>query len=147
MSLYDELLESVIYEDKTEDYIERLQLTESNKVIMGFKIHPHQNLDETLKKHSYEGYLNFIKNKADLSDIEYIRKDYQLGLNTMKKIRNRMDLINKEGLSNNTKKYYKGIKSKYIDKGITINDIDSTIKWYENNIPNALSVRKKELSK
>ena len=35
MSLYDELMESVIYEDSTEEYKERIALQESNSIISG----------------------------------------------------------------------------------------------------------------
>ena len=147
MSLYDELMESVIYEDSIEEYNTRKSLQESNKVILGFRIHPHQNLDETFKKHQYLGYLNFIKTKADKNDIEYLRKDLNIGLKDMQKIRNRIAAIEKYGDNEETHNYYKGIKSKYIDKGISVKDVDATIKWYQDNIPQALSDRKKELSK
>lgn len=141
------ILDLLITEASTIEYIDRRYLEESNKVLMGFRIKPQQNIDETFKKHSYQGYLDFIKNKADLSDIDYLRKDYQQGLATFKRIKERIEKVEKLGDCKETSGYYKGIKSKYIDKGITSKDVEATIKWFNDNIPKALNDRKAELSK
>lgn len=143
----NDILNLLITEASTIEYIDRRYLEESNKALIGFKIKPHQNIDETFKKHFYQGYLDFIKNKADISDIDYLRKDYQQGLATFKRIKERIEKVEKLGDCSETSKYYKGIKSKYIDKGITSKDVEATIKWYTNNIPKALNDRKAELSK
>ena len=98
---------------------------------MGAKIKPHQNLDETFKKHSYPGLLNFVKNCNSINDLEYLKKDYSGALHTMKIIKERISICEKMGECNKTKNYYKGIKKNYIDKGITVKDVDQTIKWFE----------------
>ena len=115
-----------------------------NQVAMGFKIKPHQNLDETLKKHEYPGYLNLVKSCKKVEDLEYLRKD--LNLNTFNIIKDRIEAVNKYGVdAPETKRFGKNIKKMYIDKGITVKDCDATIKWFKDVVRPAITARIKEL--
>jgi hypothetical protein len=97
---------------------------------MGFKIHPHQNLDVTLKKHEYPGFINFIKKQKNIEDLNYIGRDINTGINTIKKIIEKME---------------NGKDTKYSSKGITVKDCQLTIEWFQNVTKKAVSNRKKEL--
>lgn len=99
---------------------------------MGFKIHPHQNLDVTLKKHEYPGYINFIKKVKDKKGLDYLARDINTGINTIKKIIEKME---------------NGKDTKYSSKGITVKDCQLTIDWFQNVAKKAVSDRKKELKK
>jgi len=90
-----------------------------SQVTMGLKIHPHQNIDVTLKKHSYPGYLNFIRKCKKKEDLDYLRRDVYQGKTEFLKIRDRIEKINKLGKCKETEKYYDGINKKFISKGIT----------------------------
>lgn len=116
------------------------------KATFGFKIKPHQNLDETFKKHKYEGYLNFCKSLKDIDDLKYMRQDANSGFSTWRKIGERIDLC-KGGKNDKNKGYYDDIKKKYIDKGITKKDIELTIDWFKNVVIPAINERIKELKK
>ena len=136
MSLYNSLLEMVMVDEASW----------LDKVTLGFKIKPHQNLDETLKKHEYPGFLKVCKEAKDIEVVHYLRQDINIGLNDIKSIRDRIDKINKLGDDHpQVKNYVKGIKSKYIDKGITVKDCDLTIDWFETVCRKALNERAKEL--
>jgi hypothetical protein len=116
-----------------------------NRATFGFKVYPHQTLVETIKKHEYPGYLNFIKKCKNKSDLQYLRKDAYQGINTISKIRERIKTIEDEGQSARTKNYYRAIKSKYIDKGIKVRDCDLTIEWYENVVLEEITNQLKKL--
>lgn len=122
MSLYDSLLEMVIVDEASWLY----------KATLGFKIKPHQNLDETLKKHEYPGFLKLCKEAKDIEVVHYLRQDISVGISTIKKIRERI---------NNGDSRVK----KFTDKGITVKDCDLTIDWFETVCRKALNERAKEL--
>lgn len=117
------------------------------KATLGFKIKPHKNLEQILKDHKYEGILNLAKTTNKLGDLEYLRKDYQSGKTLFKTLIVRIDKVNKLGLCKETKPYYKSIKKLYIDNGITVKDVEATLKWYEDNYVPVLNQRIKELRK
>jgi len=123
----------ILNENQIEMYENCIFLNEGfiNQAFMGLRIHPHQNIDETFKKHKYEGYLNLINRTKKLDDLIYIRKDIYLGLSTFKKVGDRIEKCSKLGECDETKNYYKGIKKKYLDKGITYKDVELTIKWFK----------------
>jgi len=123
----------ILTEKQLEMYKNCIFLNEGfiNQTFMGLKVQPHQNVDETFKKHKYEGYLNLINRTKKLKDLEYIRKDIYLGISTFKKIGSRIDKCSRLGETNETKNYYKNIKKKYLDKGITSKDVELTIKWFK----------------
>ena len=117
-----------------------------NRAKFGFLIKPHQNIDETLKKHKYEGYLKFCKSLKNIDDLKYMRSDTNMGINTYRKIGERIELC-KSGKNDKNKGYYDGIKKQYMDKGITKNDCDLTIEWFKTTVLPAISERIKELKK
>lgn len=122
-----------------------LQESALNKITMGFKIKPHQNIDETFKKHKYEGLLNFAKKCNDIDDLKYLQKDLSISMHTFAKIRDRIVLCVKKGECKETQAYYKNIKKKYIDNDISAKDIDLTIEWFKNVYSKEISKRIKEL--
>lgn len=137
MALWDSLMEMVIDESST-----------LHRATFGFRIKNRQNLDVTLKKHSYMGYMDFLKTIKDLDDINYMRQDINITINTIKTIRDRIEKINRLGENDPAvRNYVKNIKSKYIDKGITVKDCDQTIEWFETDCRKALNDRAKELRK
>ena len=115
-----------------------------NRATFGFKIKPHQDDVETLKKHKYEGYLNFCKSLKDIDDLKYMKRD--ASSNHFKKIGERIELC-KSGKNDKNKAYYDGIKKKYMDKGITKKDCDLTDQWFKTVVILAINERIKELKK
>lgn len=108
-----------------------------NKALMGFRIHPHQNLEETLKKHEYQGYLNFINKIKDPDDLKYLRTDVWQGIHTIEKI--------KEIIADDGSKYKNRDKNKYVKAGITVKDCELTVKWSKEVLLETIKTRLKEL--
>ena len=117
-----------------------------SQVIMGFKVHPHQNIDETFRKHKYEGLLNLAKRTKKLEDLKYLRQDANSGVRMFTKIKTRIESCSKHGLNDDTENYYKGIKKDYLDKGITAKDVQLTIDWFNNAYIKYLNERIEEVS-
>lgn len=128
-----ELHESYLVDDSVNHIEESSIMNEGfwNQLSMGIKIKPHQTLDVTLKKHSYEGFLNLIRSTKKVEDLKYLRNDVHICINTIKTISARIDKCNKLGECKETASYYKGIKKMYIDKGITAEDCNKTILWFK----------------
>ena len=103
-------------------------------------------LVDLLKHHGNPGLEIYVKKSTDKEEIRYIRADTATIKPTLNKIRDRIDLINKKGNCKETSKFYKGIKSMYIDKGVTVRDVDKTIEWYESFMK-LINNRLKELNK
>ena len=118
-----------------------------DKVLLPFKIKDHKKLKQILKDHKYEGLLNYAKTTKKLGDLEYLKKDYQSGKTLFKTLIVRIDKVNKLGLCKETKNYYNSIKKLYIDNGVTVKDVEATLKWYEDNYVPVLNQRIKELRK
>ena len=104
------------------------------------------DMADLLKHHGNPGLVNYVKNSKDIEEIEYIRDDTRTMKPTLYKIRERIDIINQKGECKETSKYYKGIKKLYLDKGVTLRDVDKTIEWY-NDFMKLCSDRIKELKK
>ena len=117
------------------------------QLTMSARIKPHQNLDETLKKHSYPGFLNCAKTLKTVEDLKYLKDDVYSALPTFEKIRQRIIKCNKMGECKETKSYYKNIQKMYISKGITDKDCELTIKWFKEECIPVINKRIKELSK
>lgn len=116
-----------------------------NQLSMGFKIHPKQKLEETLKKHTYEGFLNLVKKTKKAEDLEYLRKDVYTVIPTIKKISERIINCKKLGECKETQSYYKNIKKKYLDKGINEKDCELTIKWFKEVVIYEINRKIKEI--
>lgn len=138
---YPELLQESYNISELDEVID--ESSNWHKIKLAASIKPHQTADETLKKHSYPGYLALINRLDNLDDCYYIRQDMNIG--TYKTIRDRIEKCNKLGNCQTTKNYYKGIMDKYISKGITVKDCDATIKWFDTVCKPALSAKIKEL--
>lgn len=115
-----------------------------NRVTMGFQIKNHQNLDVTLKKHSYPGYLELIKKQNNIEDLKYLRSDVNISINLVKNIKQRIEKVKKYGDCGETHRYYKKI-NEYIQKGITVRDCDLTLKWFKEICLKEISKKIKEL--
>lgn len=118
--------------------------------IAGLKIHPHQSQDETLKKHSYPGFLNYINKINYLSELEYIRRDTYMGITyfTNLKTRYKMYLEGDSIHDHETRTLKKGLDKlckELEDKGVELSDFDPTIKWFREVALKAITARKKYL--
>lgn len=130
---FNDIMRESVYDDNGEI----IQEGSINRVFMGLKIHPHQDIIETLKKHEYQGYLNLIKKQKDIEDLRYIRSDIYSGIKLCEKAK---DIIQDDGT-----KYPNRENSKYIKAGITTKDCDLTIKWWREIALKAVSEKMKEL--
>lgn len=122
-------------------------IDESKKFHLYLKIHNKQRLTKILKKHEYPGILGLVKKTKKLEDLQFLKKDYYNAISTFKRILHNMKNCEQLGDCEKTKNYYKGIKSKYFDKGITSKDVELTIKWYETVYLPEINKRIKELKK
>ena len=130
-----------INEGKVHDFFDDNKfLSYWRKVFMGAEIHPHQNYDETLKKHEYPGYLKYIQTRKYLSDLNYIRQDLNSAITfyaNLKKIYSEYKRGNK---------YQDNTVCKKLDKaGVDIKDFDPTIKFFKTTCRDAITERIKEL--
>ena len=124
----ESIIKNLIDTDPNIRYIEEGAF---NQVIMGFKIHPHQNLEQTLKAHKYPGYLNLINKTNNKDDLYYIRNDINQGIRTIEKIKEK--IISKDQ------------SNKYVKLGISEKDCDETIKWFDTVAKKAISDKIKSL--
>lgn len=115
------------------------------KVFMGFKIKPHQSLEESFKKGKYEGLMNYINNSKSVDNITYLRNDARTGINQVKKVAERIDKVQKEGLTKETQKYHTVIYNNFIKNGITSKDALKYADWLNNTFIPACNARIKEL--
>jgi hypothetical protein len=106
-----------------------------NRVMMGFKIHPKQKLEETLKKHKYQGYLNLVNKTKDDDDLRYLRNDTWQCIRTIEKI--------KEIIADNGSKHKNRDNNKYVKAGITVKDCDLTVKWFKDVVLKTISEKLK----
>ena len=104
---------------------------------------PRLSYDQIFKKHEYPGYINMINSCNRIDDLEYIRQDLNVAM--LETIANRIEMVEKYGDCEKTAKYYKVIKSMYIDKGITAEDCRKYDKWCKTVAREALNKRMKEL--
>lgn len=107
---------------------------------------PLKGAASVLKLHDNPGFRNIINQCNDLEDLKYLREDTKISIGTFKLIKERIEKCKKLGECTETKKYYKGIKKKYLDEGITPRDCDLTIKKFEE-YKNLLNDKIKKLGK
>lgn len=118
-----------------------------SQIFLVRKIKPKMDIVDAYKKHSYPGLLNMVKNTDNINDLKYLLKDSTTANNQVKIIGARIDKCNKLGNCAETKNYYKGIKSKYIDKGVTSKDMEAYNKWLNEVYKKAIQDKIKELKK
>ena len=123
-----------------------------NRVLMGFKINglntgSVSKRTAILKAHKNDEYLNYINKCKNIDDLDYLRRDCNMAINMYTEIGERIDKINKEGNSKETRKYYKGIYNDYIKRGVTSKDCELFTKWCKEVVLPTISARRKELIK
>ena len=112
---------------------------------MLFRIKGRKSIDQIFKSHKYEGLLDLVKKTKDLDDLYYMRQDYHVGIGQFERILKNIRNCEKLGNCSETKRYYKGIKKMYLDKGVTSRDVELTIEWYKNVYLPAINSRIKEV--
>lgn len=118
-----------------------------SQIFLVRKIKPKMEITDAYKKHSYPGLLNMVKNTDNINDLKYLLKDITVTNNQVKIIAERIDKCNKLGNCTETKNYYKGIKSKYIDKGVTSKDMEAYREWLNDVYRKAIQDKIKESKK
>jgi hypothetical protein len=111
---------------------------------IAFKIKPKQNLDESFKKHSYPGLLNFVNTCKSIDNLKYMQKDYSVLKNQLNTILKRIKAVE---AGKGDPKWESGIRKLYMDKGITSKDVQAYIDWCANTYYKAISARIAELKK
>lgn len=113
-----------------------------SKLLISSKIKKYNKKNDTnikgmydlLKHHSNPGLDHYIQRSNDVNELNYIKADTKTVLPTLNKIKDRMELIEKYGECKQTQSYYKGLKNMYIDKGITVKDVELTIEGINHTI-------------
>lgn len=118
-----------------------------SQIFLVRKIKPKMEITDAYKKHSYPGLLNMVKNTDNINDLKYLLKDITVTNNQVKIIAERIDKCNKLGNCAETKNYYKGIKNKYIDKGVTGKDMEAYREWLNDVYKKAIQDKIKESKK
>lgn len=116
-----------------------------HKAFLGFKIKPHQNLWESAKKHSYPGFLEFVKKCNDVDDLKYLLKDTSTAYPALNKMADKLDDAKKNPAPDD--RGYRAVKKEFIDRGITGDDIRKYCDWLKNVWTPACKDRIKELKK
>lgn len=111
---------------------------------IGFQIRPRQDLPTSCKKGSYPGLLNYASNCKSLSKLNYLKKDLSTTNYTLKKILERVKLV-EDGKGD--PKWEKGIQKKYIDNGVTSKNLEKYINWLNTTYKKAINDRIAELKK
>lgn len=133
-----------------EDYLEEKSMNKA--FVMPYLVHKYNSEDgvkingmaDLLKKHYNPGFRRLIDKLDEEADLIYIKRDHATLLTTIPKIRERIELCNKYGECDKTKKFYKGIKRDYIDKGVTVQDCDKTLEEAKKTI-HLINARIKEV--
>ena len=132
----------------SEGYFHTIQLSR----LMGVKINGINAVSTSkrisiLKAHKNDEYLNYINKCKNVEDLNFLRKDCNAIINSYTTIGPRIDKISKEGLTKETKIYYKSIYNDYVKHGITGKDCELFVKWCREVVLPAISARRKELVK
>lgn len=110
-----------------------------------YRIHPKKSIDQILKTHKYEGLLNMATKLTKEEDVRYLIRDSRIGNKQFTTIMERIEKCNKLGDCKETHNYYKYIQKNFIDRGITVKDVELTVKWYTEVYDPALKARLKEI--
>lgn len=84
-------------------------------------------MGDLIKYHYNPGLRQICQTSKDIDEIKYLRDDIRTSIPQLNKIQERMYNCKKIGECDKTKSYYKYIKKKYLDKGLTENDVKQTI--------------------
>ena len=84
-------------------------------------------MGDLIKYHYNPGLRQICQTSKDIDEIKYLRDDIRTSIPQLNKIQERMYNCKKLGECDKTKSYYKYIKKKYLDKGLTENDVKQTI--------------------
>lgn len=100
-----------------------------------------------LKEHGNKKFLAYVQKSKDIDELRYLRRDTMQSVAFFDKLVERIQKSEKLGECEETKKYYKGIKKMYLDKGITSKDVIATRSFTKQQILPAITKRIEELSK
>lgn len=101
--------------------------------------------EQFYKLHKYPGMLNMVKHTNSIEDLNYLKRDYYSSAKFFKSIEERINKCIALGDSKETHSYYKGIKKKFIDKGITSRDVQLYAKWCDDVYSKAINDKIKQL--
>ena len=124
-------LDNPILNEALEDYFDELDES-SNFHKMLLQPKPNMNIYQILKSNKYPGFLNLVNKVKEVDDLQYLRSDVHIALNTYKTIRDRLAVKDPR-------------VDKYVKKGITAEDCDLTIKWFKDVVLPTITARIKEL--
>lgn len=139
----NEILNSVLHESS---YLSKLALPLKIKKINKSKNVIINGYPDLIKYHYNPGLRQICQTSKDIDELKYLRDDTRTSIPTLNKIQERMYNCRKLGECKKTKSYYKYIKKKYLDKGLTETDVKKTIIETQKTIQ-ICSSRIKELNK
>lgn len=126
-----------------------------NQLSMGLKVSKYNKkantkingYDDLIKNHGVNpGYIELVKRSNNVEDLQYIRRDNSTAKSQILKIKDRIVECKKVDPKGEVPSYYKFIKERFIDKGITEKDCDKAIEGI-NNTNKLISDRIKEVKK
>lgn len=139
----NEILNSVLDESS---YLSKLALPLKVKKINKSKGVSITCMGDLIKYHYNPGLRQICQTSKDIDEIKYLRDDIRTSIPQLNKIQERMYNCRKLGECDKTKSYYKYIKKKYLDRGLTENDVKQTIVETQKTIQ-VCNNRIKELKK
>ena len=107
-------------------------------IVIGFKIKPKQKLEESFKKHTYPGLLNFVSSCKSIEQLQFLRKDTRTAISQIGIILERVKAV-EDGKGD--PKWENNIKKLYIDKGITSKDVQAYLDWLKGPFNKAIADR------
>ena len=116
----NEILNSVLDESS---YLSKLALPLKVKKINKSKGVSITCMGDLIKYHYNPCLRQICQTSKDIDEIKYLRDDIRTSIPQLNKIQERMYNCKKLGECDKTKSYYKYIKKKYLDKGLTENDV------------------------
>lgn len=125
--LYDNSIEFVNNVLDESSYLSKLALPLKVKKINKSKGVSINGYADLIKYHYNPGLRQVCQTSKDIDELKYLRDDTRTSIPTLNKIQERMYNCRKLGECKETKSYYKYIKKKYLDRGLTENDVKKTI--------------------
>ena len=112
------------------------------KATLGFKINSGVDIAEVYKAHKHQKLLDYVTKCNDKEALEYIKKDTANATSQFKTISDRIAQVEKDPNLNNN--WSKGIKKKYVDKGVKASDIAKYQEWIKGTLVPAINKKLKE---